>query len=142
MKELADTLWQLNQAAYENNSPWKASQFAGDLALSHSHYFYETSDRMVAFLGFHQVLDEIEITNLSTHSQAKRRGLAEKLLRRLVTYAHEQQVATIFLEVRQSNLAAFNLYQKMGFTVIGKRKNYYHKPQEDAILMALKVGSK
>lgn len=137
--ELAQRFWEISQKAYTYNSPWTAKQFASDLAQAHSHYFTESAE-IVAFLGFHQVCDEIEITNIAT--MVKGRGAGGNLMKRLIQYAKSKKIASIFLEVRASNHEARLFYEKFGFQVIGTRKKYYQHPTEDAVLMSLKVGNK
>lgn len=138
-KELARQFWEISQKAYTYDSPWTAEQFASDLAQAHSHYITEAAE-IVAFLGFHQVCDEIEITNIAT--AVKGQGVGGKLMRRLIQYAKSQEMASIFLEVRASNHEARLFYEKFGFQVIGTRKKYYQHPTEDAVLMSLKVGKR
>ncbi|REC32005.1 ribosomal-protein-alanine N-acetyltransferase [Enterococcus pseudoavium] len=137
MEELACKFWEISQVSYAFGSPWTSAQFASDLNQTHSHYFIDESDE--AFLGFHQVCDEIEITNIAT--KVKGRGDGRRLMERLVAHAEAQKIASIFLEVRASNQEARLFYEKAGFQVIGTRKNYYQHPQEDAVLMSLKVGN-
>lgn len=134
--EVPQIVWDICQTAYEYGSPWQIRDFESDLALDHSHYFFAGNDLSEAFLSIHHVLDEIEITNIAT----KQKGLGSELLKKLIEFAESQQVKTIFLEVRESNLQAQNFYLKKGFEKIGQRKNYYHQPTENAVLMALKVG--
>ncbi|MBO0454119.1 ribosomal protein S18-alanine N-acetyltransferase [Candidatus Enterococcus murrayae] len=138
MENLAKKFWEISQAAYTDGASWTADQFASDMRQSHSHYFTETSE-VVAFLGFHQVCDEIEITNIATKD--KGHGYGKKLMKRLIKHAESQKIVSIFLEVRASNQEARLFYEKFGFQVIGTRKNYYQHPQEDAIMMSLKVGN-
>lgn len=137
MEDLAKRFWEISQAAYTFDSPWSAEQFASDIKQTHSHYFTEES-KIVAFIGFHQVCDEIEITNIA--SERKGQGYGKKLMERLITHAKSQEIASIFLEVRASNQEARLFYEKFGFQEIGVRKNYYQNPIEDAVLMLLKVG--
>ncbi|WP_159721935.1 ribosomal protein S18-alanine N-acetyltransferase [Enterococcus sp. CSURQ0835] len=141
--ELAEELWHVSQQAYPKGSPWKKKQFASDLALGHSHYFCERNDeQLLAFLGIHQVCDEIEITNVATCPACHQQGLASRLLTKLLVHAQQTKATQIFLEVRASNLKAQHLYRKFGFDVLAVRKNYYHEPTEDAWVMNLKVGEK
>lgn len=141
LNQLSQQLWQINTAAYGGNSPWTVTEFLTDLQQKHSHYLLEEKAAPVAFLGFHQVLDEIEITNVATLPDYKRQGLAKSLFNRLFEYADKENVQQIFLEVRASNLAARRLYEKMHFQVIGERKNYYHSPVENALIMKWKAGN-
>lgn len=138
MEDLAHKLWEISQTAYAYESPWSAAQFASDMRQAHSHYFIEETE-CVAFLGFHQVCDEIEITNIAT--KVKGQGHGRKLLKRLIKHAESEKIASVFLEVRASNREARLFYEKFGFQEIGTRKNYYQHPQEDAVLMSLKVGN-
>ncbi|MGM0212501.1 ribosomal protein S18-alanine N-acetyltransferase [Enterococcus sp. AZ109] len=141
LNQKAQQLWQINNAAYPTGSPWSVEEFYQDLQQKHSHYLLEEETSPVAFLGFHQVVDEIEITNVATLPEYKCQGLGKKLFERLLAHARKQDINQIFLEVRASNVAARNLYEQMHFQVIGKRKNYYHAPVEDALIMNLKVGN-
>jgi ribosomal-protein-alanine N-acetyltransferase len=68
-----------------------------------------------------------------------RRGIADELLRELVQRA-ESEVSAILLEVRESNLPARRLYEKHGFREVGRRREYYREPAEDAILYALRFN--
>ena len=138
MNELANVYWEISQAAYTFDSPWSADQFGSDMMQPHSHYFTEGTE-VLAFLGFHQVCDEIEITNIA--AKVKGQGLGRRLMTRLITHAAAENIASIFLEVRASNQEARLFYETFGFQKIGKRKKYYQHPQEDAVLMALKVGN-
>ncbi|MEO1772857.1 ribosomal protein S18-alanine N-acetyltransferase [Candidatus Enterococcus ferrettii] len=141
LKQLSQQLWKINTAAHGGTSPWKVTEFYTDLQQKHSHYLLEEKSVPIAFLGFHQVLDEIEITNIATLPDYKRQGMAERLFGRLFEHACQEKVAQIFLEVRASNLAAYRLYAKMNFEVISERKNYYYSPVEDALIMRWKAGS-
>ena len=81
------------------------------------------------------VLDEGEIGNIAVAPEHRRRGAGEALLTALCAEAERRNAAALLLEVRESNLAARRLYEKTGFETVGKRKNYYEKPVENAILM-------
>ena len=82
------------------------------------------------------VLDEGDIGNVAVAPDFRRRGAGAALLKVLLEEAARRQAAVVQLEVRESNLAARRLYEKNGFETVGKRKNYYEKPAEDAILMS------
>ena len=82
------------------------------------------------------VLDEGDIGNIAVAPGFRRRGAGAALLKALLEEAERRQAAVVQLEVRESNLAARRLYEKNGFETVGKRKNYYEKPAEDAILMS------
>jgi ribosomal-protein-alanine N-acetyltransferase len=83
------------------------------------------------------VLDEGSLDNIAVEPACRRKGVAQALLDDMVAQAKTQALAFITLEVRQHNEPAISLYAKNGFQVVGRRKNYYEKPREDAILMTL-----
>lgn len=96
-----------------------------------------------ALLGYavlSTVLDEGNLDNIAVAPYARRQGIADALLSALTAFAREH-LACLMLEVRASNAPAIALYEKHGFIAVGRRKNYYDAPREDAILMTLTFGS-
>ena len=90
---------------------------------------------VAAYGGMICVLDEGQITNIATLPRYRRQGLGKMIVTALCAHAYDNGLAHIFLEVRESNVHAIDLYSKCGFNVIGHRKNFYHEPIEDALLM-------
>lgn len=82
------------------------------------------------------VLDEGNLDNIAVAPEARRQGVADALLEALVGFGRDH-LALLMLEARSSNAPAIALYQKHGFAVVGRRKNYYDAPREDAVLMTL-----
>ncbi len=80
---------------------------------------------------------ELHILRVSTAPQARRRGLAEQLLRGAIVRAIQAQGERALLEVASLNLGAVALYEKLGFRVVGRRKSYYRAPVDDALAMTL-----
>lgn len=96
-----------------------------------------------ALLGYavlSTVLDEGNLDNIAVAPAARRRGIADALLSALTAFGREH-LSRLMLEVRSSNTPAIALYEKHGFIAVGRRKNYYDAPREDAILMTLTFGS-
>ena len=93
-------------------------------------------DALLGYVGARFVLDEGEIGNIAVAPEQRRRGVGAALLGALFAESERRGAAVLRLEVRGSNLAARRLYEKNGFETVGKRKNYYEKPTEDAILMS------
>lgn len=85
------------------------------------------------------VLDEGNLDNIAVAPDYRRRGVADALLG-AVTGFGRAHLAALLLEVRASNAPAIALYEKHGFAAVGRRKNYYEAPKEDAILMTLGFG--
>ena len=81
------------------------------------------------------VLDEGYITNVAVRPDCRRQGIAGKLLQVFLDFAKGNHLAFLSLEVRASNYDAIALYGSRGFRSVGRRKNYYEHPREDAIIM-------
>ena len=96
----------------------------------------EEGGGLLGYVWARFVLDEGDIGNIAVAPGFRRRGAGAALLKALLEEAERRQAAAVQLEVRESNLAARRLYEKNGFETVGKRKNYYEKPAEDAILMS------
>ncbi len=96
--------------------------------------------RVFGYMLAQCVLDEMEILRIAVDPAYRRRGYARRLLSHLREMAKDQGVTCCFLEVRESNLAARNLYQGFGFEMCGRRKGFYRQPDEDAIMMKVQWG--
>lgn len=83
------------------------------------------------------VLDEGSLDSIAVSPARRRSGVADGLLAEVIRRAKKQALTVLFLEVRAGNGPAIALYEKHGFLSVGRRKNYYEKPREDAILMTL-----
>lgn len=82
------------------------------------------------------ILDEGNLDNIAVAPDARRQGVADALLGTVLSFGREH-LSVLTLEVRASNAPAAALYEKHGFAAVGRRKNYYTDPKEDAILMTL-----
>lgn len=78
--------------------------------------------------------DEWELENIAVAGPARRRGLGASLLGHFLDLARRQGAVSVFLEVRESNRAARQLYEKWAFCESGRRKSYYRNPLEDAVV--------
>jgi ribosomal-protein-alanine acetyltransferase len=136
---LAEALFACAQTSYEHGSPWTVAQFSADIQDEHSEYLVLVTDRVVGFLNYHHFLDEMEIFNLVIDATAKQQGYGSYLMEAFIQEARQQQVTQILLEVRVSNQPARSLYERYEFEEIAQRKNYYHAPVEDAVIMLKKV---
>lgn len=96
----------------------------------------EEGNDLLGYVWARFVLDEGDIGNVAVAPDSRRRGIGAALLKALFAESERRGAAVLQLEVRESNLAARRLYEKNGFEIVGKRKNYYEKPAEDAILMS------
>ena len=92
------------------------------------------SSALAGFLVARHLPPEWELENIVVAREVRRTGIGKQLMDTLLVQARQTNSAAILLEVRESNTAARRLYEKLGFSEIGRRKAYYHNPREDAIL--------
>jgi len=119
--------------------PWSRNMLAEELdnLLSAFLVALDDSGRVVGYAGVQVVLDEGYITNVAVRPECRRQGIAGKLLQVFLDFAKGNRLAFLTLEVRASNYDAIALYGSRGFRSVGRRKNYYEHPKEDAIIMTL-----
>ena len=89
---------------------------------------------VLGYAGVSTVLDEGYIDNVAVNPRFRRQGVADELIAALARFGRAK-LAFLTLEVRASNAPAIALYRKHGFEEAGRRKNYYTKPAEDAVIM-------
>ncbi len=85
-------------------------------------------------------LDDWEIENVVVARERQRLGIGTKLIQDLLSRARATGATSVLLEVRESNLAARRLYEKLGFSEEGRRSNYYQDPTEDALLLRYSIA--
>ncbi len=83
---------------------------------------------------------EVEVQAIAVHPGMRRQGVGRELLRHEIAQWRALRVRQVFLEVREGNAAAQQFYRNHGFTFCGRRRNYYHTPAEDALLMRWEGG--
>ncbi|HEY0100816.1 MAG TPA: ribosomal protein S18-alanine N-acetyltransferase [Pyrinomonadaceae bacterium] len=87
------------------------------------------------FLSARVSASELHINNIGVHETARRRGVGNALMSVAFDAGRRQGALTSILEVRAGNAAAQSLYRRFGFAVVGRRRQYYRDPVEDALLM-------
>ena len=100
----------------------------------------EIDGRATGFIIGRQVADEAEVLNVAVSPLARRKGQGGALLKAALDEFRARGASRVYLEVRESNLAARAFYAKHGFSQAGKRLNYYRKPEEAAIVMEMKLA--
>jgi [ribosomal protein S18]-alanine N-acetyltransferase len=128
------TVVAIERASY--SVPWSEVTFRGLLRR-------EDADTVVATLGnavigyavLWSVLDQAELGNVAVSSAARCGGVGERLVREMIARAAARGVREVFLEVRPSNHVARRLYERLGFLQVGRRRNYYQQPVEDALVL-------
>lgn len=124
----------LEQACF--SVPWSENSIRGELKNPSARiWVLRVCNEIVGYIGVHIVLDEAEVMNLAVSPAFRRRGFGRLLLETACACCRDSGCAFLSLEVRESNEAAVALYEAMGFTVYGRRKQYYQQPPEDALLL-------
>jgi len=118
------------------SEPWSVNSVASELSNPLSLWIVAIADgEVVGYVGSQTVLNEADMMNLAVQPQYRRQGIAEGLVQRLISALKDRQAVSLTLEVRVSNEAAITLYQKIGFSQVGRRPGYYRKPKEDALIL-------
>ncbi|MGB7554793.1 MAG: ribosomal protein S18-alanine N-acetyltransferase [Candidatus Korobacteraceae bacterium] len=99
----------------------------------------EESDRVIGFAIAGHVTSDWEIENVVVAPEKRRQGVGIKIIRKMLLKAQTAGATSVLLEVRESNLPARRLYEKLGFSQQGRRGNYYKNPEEDALLLSFFV---
>ena len=120
------------------SDPWSAEAFMGALRNSNQIFFVADDDGTIAgYCGLMCVAGEGQILNVAVDVPYRRQGLATEMMRSMLEFGIDHGVSLFTLEVRASNEPAIRLYNSCAFVATGRRKDYYSKPREDAILMDL-----
>lgn len=118
--------------------PWTRGNFSDALAAGYSGWLCRVGPDTAGYAVVMMALDEAHLLNLVVAPAWQRQGLGARLLDFAMAAARRNGAGSMFLEVRPSNSRAHALYDAFGFTVIGRRKNYYPAPggnREDALVM-------
>lgn len=117
--------------------PWSARTFRSLLQRRDTECWLaeDEAGRALGYAVVWWVMDQAELANIAVHPEARRRGIASRLLERVLESMASRGVREIFLEVRASNVVAATLYRRHGFSEVGVRKNYYDLPREDALVL-------
>ena len=128
-------LKQIEEKAYEFG--WSRGNFVDALNENYIAKALINNSVMVGYYFWQKVLDECHLLNFTIASERQRRGLGNWMLSQLLASLRAKSIAAIYLEVRPSNETAISLYSKFGFSIIGRRKNYYpgKESREDALVM-------
>lgn len=119
--------------------PWPERSFRFELTENQAArcWVAELDGKIVGMLVAWMLVDEAHIATLATHPDYRRQGIAKKLLTYTLRYMSREGATNSFLEVREGNNAAQEMYKTFGYQEVGRRKRYYKDNDEDAILMSL-----
>lgn len=99
----------------------------------------ESKNYVVGYIMCILASDECHVLNFAVDPKLRRRGFGSKLFSFALSKLKKRGIRSVYLEVRESNLPAINLYLKFGFKIVGKRKRYYEDSGEDALVMCLEL---
>jgi len=131
-----DEIMEIEKSAYGEHH-WSRDSFVSEINNNIARYYIvrTTSNELVGYIGFWNIVDETHITTLAVSKNMQRKHIAEALIAKMLEDCYNDYVKYITLEVRASNIAAIKLYEKYGFKSLGIRKGYYQDNGEDALIM-------
>ena len=119
-------------------APWTREGLAEELSNPKAHFLVAEADGETAgYIGVQEICGEGYVTNVAVLPQYRCRGIGARLVREAVCGAKERGCTFLSLEVRVGNEAAIRLYERLGFRVQGRRKNFYRDPTEDAYIYTI-----
>lgn len=124
----------IEQASY--GAPWSRNMFIEEISnpVGRSLVF-ELETRIIGYLCLWEIVDECHILNIVVHPEYRRQGVGSAIIEITEAACRAKGIARVLLDVGRRNRPARNLYKKMGFKVVGFRKNYYTELGDDALLM-------
>ena len=136
-----DTLLPIEERAYVH--PWSRGNFQDAMVAGYeTQLLVNAEHELLGYFVAMSVLDEVHLLNITVNPVFQRQGWARVLLDALALWARQKNAQWIWLEVRESNARAREVYLKQGFAEVGLRKNYYPNPdgpRENAVLMSLNL---
>jgi [ribosomal protein S18]-alanine N-acetyltransferase len=119
-------------------APWPRQVFADELGRAWARIdVARHADRVVGFVDYWLVADEVHLLAIATHPDHRRSGVGAALLDHLLAVARATRAVLVTLEVRRTNVPAITLYEQRGFARVGVRPAYYQEDGEDAVVMTL-----
>ena len=121
--------------------PWTEGIFRDCISSGYECWLMSTVERVIGHGILSVAAGESHLLNVCIHPDCQGNGFGRILTEHLLSRAQENQVQRVFLEVRPSNRAAYNLYESLGFNEIGVRENYYpaYIGREDALVLAKEI---
>ncbi|MBV8249373.1 MAG: ribosomal protein S18-alanine N-acetyltransferase [Comamonas sp.] len=136
-----DTLLPIEEQAYTH--PWTRGNFQDAMVAGYEmQLLVDAKHQLLGYFVAMSVLDEVHLLNITVNPAHQRQGWARVMLDALALWARQKNAQWIWLEVRQSNSRAREVYARHGFAEVGLRKNYYPNPEgprENAVLMSRKL---
>lgn len=117
-------------------TPWSHRSVASEVKKPRSLWLVAVEDeKVIGYVGSQSVGEEADMMNVAVRLDCQGKGVGKMLIDGLVEALSEKGVHTLALEVRESNLGAIALYEKLGFAKVGRRPGYYRNPREDGLIL-------
>ena len=123
------------------SDPWSEASFESvmDEPAAYVAVARGATERILGYVVAWFAADEGEIANLAVREPTRRQGIGASLLDAALDEGRRRGAKNMYLEVRESNEAARRLYASRGFEEVGRRRGYYKRPVEDAIVLRLEI---
>lgn len=117
-------------------TPWSKQAYLQELNSNPIAFYIACVEdsHLLGYAGIWLIADEGHISNVAVHPDCRGQGIGKAMLQALIFYCRQKHCTGMTLEVRESNMPAIHLYEKMGFQAAGKRPHYYSDNNEDAII--------
>ena len=118
------------------NDPWSEKSIASELDNRLSLWLVALeNNQVIGYVGSQTVLGETDMMNIAVHPDHRKQGVGSALIVGLIGALEKRGSHSLMLEVRSSNATALSVYYKLGFNEVGRRRNYYRNPKEDALIL-------
>ena len=131
-EELVDAVTEIENACF--SEPWSRDAILSSYNFNTNFFIAEKCGVIIGYIGVQSIAGEGFITNVAVLPDYRSHGVGTALLNAAVEFCKKTGATSLSLEVRKSNFTAVKIYEKAGFKAVGKRKNFYSKPTEDAII--------
>ncbi len=117
------------------SDPWTEESLNDTFEYDYNHLLVEKRDgRIVGYIIYSEVQGEAELLRVAVEKSYRRKGIARKLIKGMLRELREFEAERVTLEVRAHNISAVQLYKRFGFKELFVRTNYYHDPEDDALI--------
>lgn len=124
-KEAVEAIFEIEKNSFEN--PWSIESILEDISFEDRSFYFLISENnnIIGYTSIWIIENEVSINNIAILKKHRGKGYGKILINKIFEIGKEKEVERYILEVRESNLVAIRLYEKMGFKVVGKRKQFY-----------------
>lgn len=121
------------------SEPWSENAIKEAFDYGTAFFVAKSEGSVIGYVGVKKILDEADIANVAVTKNARKCGVGASLIKAVSNWAKEEGVKKVSLEVRMTNSAAISLYKKHNYKEVGRRKNFYRNPTEDALILTYEV---